>query len=593
MSNAKKWIDIAINDLKASEILYNNEHFSQSYFYFQQATEKANKAYWLLNGVLKEGDFKKISHNQLKPLRKSISNQISDFDLLDSLDEKFSFITENPLFENINLLEQKQNLQFTLSHIDKIHNQKDMDFDESEIKEFLNVLGELESFRLEFPENFSSIFRKNLNLLIKWFENFDTPKAKESIEALNEVLNDDFDSFILVVKDICINMIELAYATFVLIICSFLTNKHSNSTRYPEELNGQSPLDFYNNNLSIVRYQSYFIKHLETALSKLKSLKINENNEESNYIDLNSKLREEFNTPDTRWDIFGCKTKSDFTSYFIVKKNTHSKVPENIIQELEIAEQLQSFSYYYYPIYGDAFSRLTRIFEIAIKTKAKQESINFRKNTPLVRLIKDISNEYDEEFKNGLDWARKMRNMNAHPDFNTFYGNILVIPLIRMTNIINDIFRTKNYFDIQTNKFNQIKNSYQSYENGVWKFDKYLIHKIEILAFKNGLTLWAFYPVMKTYPQKRDDVYILEPFYSILNSHKKSGEDFIGTSFDNKKLELKKSDKLEDINSMESYLKQMNEAPEDVVQIMNMTANQKVFFQIENFKHYANLSDVS
>ena len=37
-----------LKDIDASILLYNNKFYSQSYFYFQQASEKGNKAFWLL-----------------------------------------------------------------------------------------------------------------------------------------------------------------------------------------------------------------------------------------------------------------------------------------------------------------------------------------------------------------------------------------------------------------------------------------------------------------------------------------------------------------------------------------------------------------
>src|SRR5438105_4959000 len=45
---AGKLLKVAKTDAKASRILYENHLHPQSYFYFQQATEKATKAFFLL-----------------------------------------------------------------------------------------------------------------------------------------------------------------------------------------------------------------------------------------------------------------------------------------------------------------------------------------------------------------------------------------------------------------------------------------------------------------------------------------------------------------------------------------------------------------
>lgn len=74
---------------------------------------------------------------------------------------------------------------------------------------------------------------------------------------------------------------------------------------------------------------------------------------------------------DSAWEIFGSKNKQEFINQFFISKNCHKDVPEQIVKELEYAEYLQSHSYYFYPMYGDVFSRLTRVFEMAIKTRYK------------------------------------------------------------------------------------------------------------------------------------------------------------------------------------------------------------------------------
>src|SRR5689334_1718424 len=63
---AKIWLRIAVSDLKTAKLLYSNGHFRTSYFFFQQAVEKANKAAFIQFFDLKECDLIKMRHDQFK-----------------------------------------------------------------------------------------------------------------------------------------------------------------------------------------------------------------------------------------------------------------------------------------------------------------------------------------------------------------------------------------------------------------------------------------------------------------------------------------------------------------------------------------------
>ena len=46
------WIEIAIKDIEVSELLYKNKLYSNSFYHFQQASEKSLKAFLFLNKTL-------------------------------------------------------------------------------------------------------------------------------------------------------------------------------------------------------------------------------------------------------------------------------------------------------------------------------------------------------------------------------------------------------------------------------------------------------------------------------------------------------------------------------------------------------------
>lgn len=79
------WLDIAESDLYASKILYEKKQYRVSYFLFQQASEKANKAYALISNQFTETQFENIQHKQFKIHRNLIEVQKKKIDSLLSL----------------------------------------------------------------------------------------------------------------------------------------------------------------------------------------------------------------------------------------------------------------------------------------------------------------------------------------------------------------------------------------------------------------------------------------------------------------------------------------------------------------------------
>jgi HEPN domain-containing protein len=105
------WTKLALSDLKSSKILYHEKQYRTSYFLFQQATEKCNKAHALKFKFVTENDFKVIRHDQFKLDRKFITKRIEE------LEKK---ITE-PV-DSLKLMGKIEGLKESLRSIDEIKN---------------------------------------------------------------------------------------------------------------------------------------------------------------------------------------------------------------------------------------------------------------------------------------------------------------------------------------------------------------------------------------------------------------------------------------------------------------------------------------
>ncbi|PQJ79393.1 hypothetical protein [Polaribacter porphyrae] len=292
-------------------------------------------------------------------------------------------------------------------------------------------------------------------------------------------------------------------------------------------------------------------------------------------------------TMDKTWDIFGVNSEEEYISKFVIPKNTHKDVPEEINKELILAEQLQCFSFYSYPIYGDAFARLTRVFEIAVNYKAKVEGV---KSKNLSGLIKEISKFYPDDFFNDLDWARRMRNTHAHPDLNTIWGFILRKPMILMINIINDIFRSKDYHLNNILRLNEVKNDIALINNSLWIFEDKLIYSIEPISNRGVYTLWMFSPVFKSYPTD-EKLFTLKNLFFISEEFIIEENKIVFDLKTNKRIELLKTSKEKNMESLEVFLAQKKLATEKAKFVVDDSIRQDMSYEVAKFEHAMNLEE--
>lgn len=271
MNDVKKWINIAKSDIKSSKILYEKGLYSQSYFYFQQASEKANKAYWLYDGILDESQLIKIGHNQFKPLRKNIVSEKNKIDYLRDFQSTTNLLFDNSLFTKNDIDEYENHLNKTLKFIDGFKRVNSIDFEEEQLSEMLEILKDLKKLKPKIPQNFSNLIKQRIKDLIAFIEKIDTEIANEQVDEFYKLLNNknEFDNYINSLKKSCEKLISIFYTSTIFRFCSILTVQHSSSTRYPEGHEGQSPIITYNKRLPIVKKQLKFLEHLDRALNQL------------------------------------------------------------------------------------------------------------------------------------------------------------------------------------------------------------------------------------------------------------------------------------------------------------------------------------
>jgi hypothetical protein len=235
-SITRTWVELALSDLKSSQVLYEKGHYRTSYFLFQQAAEKANKAFGLENGIIVEKDLQNIGHNQLKIYRKFIAEQ--ELDLKNLIDIT---IDVSPKIKS-----KHQELRLNLSEIDSLKN-----------KDLINI-SSLELNKLYKELN---LFRFPLHKRMPYKGILEKVKLKSNEAHI-------FWKFAFqMVGDIY--FIGLTFGT-----CALLTIQHVSSTRYPD--NGKNPAKIYISKLPLIKKQPLFMDLLREALTKMKKNKGNE-----------------------------------------------------------------------------------------------------------------------------------------------------------------------------------------------------------------------------------------------------------------------------------------------------------------------------
>ena len=148
----------------------------------------------------------------------------------------------------------------------------------------------------------------------------------------------------------------------------------------------------------------------------------------------------EYYVADPTWEVFGIKSREDYLERNVIPGNFHSNVPEDIIKSFKTVTQLTAQAYYYYPLYDEALNKALRIFELAIKLKAKQLGLKKESLNNLINKLCKIQNL--AHLQDTLHRARGIRNTHMHPENHSsgWYmargkGNIQMF-----SNFINELF---------------------------------------------------------------------------------------------------------------------------------------------------------
>ena len=267
------WLNIALNDLESVILLHRNGKYRNSYFLFQQASEKANKAAALFSGDFTEKEIEETSHDQFKIPRKIMVQKEEKMKATIELLESYPMPKDLEPLSHKSFAKHHKSISAAICSIDSLKNCDLVNFTLEDLDGFLEILTGLETIEYAFPENSNSILRSQMQAMARYFGELGT---KEALETKREILNmlADKKKSQMYFQNLMHHLIPIQFDSIFIdhtfYFCALLTIQHSSRTRYPK--NGVNPEDIYTKELPIVQKQLDFMECLKEAILRLEKM---------------------------------------------------------------------------------------------------------------------------------------------------------------------------------------------------------------------------------------------------------------------------------------------------------------------------------
>lgn len=294
-------------------------------------------------------------------------------------------------------------------------------------------------------------------------------------------------------------------------------------------------------------------------------------------------------TPDNRWTLWKCTTHQDYLDKFCIKGKFHSRVPDEIRSSYEIVERLIAYSYFHYPMIEEAISKMTRIFEMSVKIRAKLLGIEGQSLNNCLNKLKNHP-EIDPDMETEWLLLKDIRNLYAHPDSHFYSGPSPLRSLYSMINIINRLFCSRSLFEDCYNSTATMAEYFTSFNEGVFILEVNDLKRLIICArpyfISSDLTksLWQMDPVGVLFPQKIHDYNDLNPIFARLTDLHIENEMIIAMdSITNSKVIIYKTTIEGNVTAADSFLQKYRSADESVRNLHDNNAKYHRYFEKQRF----------
>ena len=266
---SKQLLETSMKDIQASYLLFDGKLYSQSFFYFQQATEKAFKAFGIACEAITENEIEEIRHNPLKIYRIIVEKQELD---VNQTIEKFNGnekLLKSELYKSFKVEEYKNLLEQEKQLLNKYGNIELFNIEHDDVIDILEHLEEVEESKFTLPKNYKALLRTGFTEYAGMLEPFNPIAAKDIRDCVTK--DDELE---LLAKFIVIywrRLFDLIFISKVLYFSTVVTMRHHvHISRYPKD--GVHPLEFYTKKLPMIKFLSDYLRLLERANKKMKKI---------------------------------------------------------------------------------------------------------------------------------------------------------------------------------------------------------------------------------------------------------------------------------------------------------------------------------
>jgi len=274
--------------------------------------------------------------------------------------------------------------------------------------------------------------------------------------------------------------------------------------------------------------------------------------------------------PDRRWSIWGCNNMEEYICRYFVSSKFHSDVPESIVQSYHIVERLIAYSYFHYPLIEEAVSKMTRIFEMALKQKAKSLNIEAWSLSGYIDKLL-VHKDTEPEMAELWHGIKDIRNYYAHLDSVSYSGPEPLKILYPIINSINSLFCQEKLFHSSNKILNEFQLCVKQFVDGIFILEdgedkRLLISAMPYLISPGSLTsLWILIPVYTSFPQSMEEYSIQNPIIMRLSDISLNDSMLIGKDFLNDKVIKLYPTQIEgNLTAAKSYKKKIDSSNSEV-----------------------------
>jgi HEPN domain-containing protein len=273
MDYIREFVKLAISDLKSAKILYQNNQYRTSYYWFQQATEKANKAFGLELGICEfETINKDIGHNSMKIYRKLIVQQTNSIEELNLVIEKFPAVANHDFTNRFNLPYLKHMSAEGLKEYDVLKKMDMVNFKTRTLVDYLTFIYDVRNMGYEIMDNIDDYkpeLKKQLEQFIYEMADWSGhlgPGGLKYKKMLEDSFRSDENIILTIMPELFPLIFDRIYIYYTFYFCALITMKHDILARYPET--DKSPREIYMARLPLIKFQPDFMYFLMSSLYK-------------------------------------------------------------------------------------------------------------------------------------------------------------------------------------------------------------------------------------------------------------------------------------------------------------------------------------